>query len=133
AEGRTVLLTTQYLEEAEELADDIVVIDHGEVIARGTPAELKQIVGGRTVAVRTADPEQTRVAAKVLRAVSGREPDRAGDKVTVPVDDARALTEAARALEASGVEVAELALRLPGLDEVFSALTGRRDEEGKVR
>ena len=128
-DGRTVLLTTQYLEEAEALADDIAVIDHGQVIAEGTPAELKRIVGGLTIAVRTAGPEQARVAVKVLRSVAGREPDTAGGgTLTVPVDRARALTDVALGLDAAGVDVAELALRLPSLDEVFFALTGRHDE-----
>ncbi|WP_026930430.1 daunorubicin resistance protein DrrA family ABC transporter ATP-binding protein [Glycomyces tenuis] len=129
AEGRTVLLTTQYLEEAEALADDITVIDHGRVIAHGTPAELKRIVGGLTIAVRSADPERAGVAAKVLRAVSGREPTATGGgTLTVPVDAAGALTEITQALDAASVEVAELSLRLPSLDEVFFALTGRHDE-----
>ncbi|WP_026923934.1 daunorubicin resistance protein DrrA family ABC transporter ATP-binding protein [Glycomyces arizonensis] len=129
ADGRTVLLTTQYLEEAEALADDITVIDHGAVIAHGTPAELKRIVGGLTIAVRAADAEGARVAAKVLRAVSGSEPaESGGGALTVPVDTAGALTEVTRALDAGGVEVAELSLRLPSLDEVFFALTGRHDE-----
>lgn len=127
ADGRSVLLTTQYLEEADALADDIVVIDEGRVIATGTPAALKQTLGGQTLAVRPAEPEQVQVVMKVLSAVAGRSPDQAGgDVVTVPVDGNRALTEAVQGLDAAGVEVAELSLRLPRLDEVYFALTGHR-------
>ena len=128
-DGRTVLLTTQYLEEADALADDITVIDHGGVIAHGTPSELKRIVGGHTIAVRAADPERNRTAVKILAALTGREPDTVGDgTMTVPVDDPRMFAEVAQGLEASGVEVSELALRLPSFDEVFFALTGRHDD-----
>ena len=71
ADGVTVLLTTQYLEEADALADDISVIDHGKVIAHGTPAELKQVVGGQTIQVRPADPARLADATAILAAVSG--------------------------------------------------------------
>ncbi len=135
ADGRSVLLTTQYLEEADALADDIVVIDEGHVIAMGTPAELKQSVGGgHAVVVRPADPAQTRVVTKVLMAAAGREPDRlAGGVVTVPVSGSRALTDVVLGLDAAGVDVAELSLRLPSLDEVYFALTGhhRTGDDGK--
>jgi oleandomycin transport system ATP-binding protein len=126
AEGRSVLLTTQYLEEADALADDIVVIDEGRVIATGTPAALKQTVGGQTLAVRPAQPDQVQVVFKVLSAVAGRAPDQSGGGVvTVPVAGNGALTDAVQALDEAGVEVAELSLRLPSLDEVYFALTGQ--------
>jgi oleandomycin transport system ATP-binding protein len=135
ADGRSVLLTTQYLEEADALADDIVVIDEGRVIATGTPAELKRSVGGgHTVAVRPVNPGQTRVVTKVLMAAAGCEPDRSGGGVvTVPVNGSRALTEVVLGLDAAGVDVAELSLRLPSLDEVYFALTGHRrtGDDGK--
>ncbi|GIH19858.1 ATP-binding cassette domain-containing protein [Rugosimonospora africana] len=137
ADGRSVLLTTQYLEEADALADEVVVFDEGRVIATGTPAVLKQSVGGgQTVAVRPADPTQTGVVAKVLSAVSGREPDRSGGGVvTVAVDAGRVLTDVVLGLDAAGVDVAELSLRLPSLDEVYFALTGHHrtgDDERKA-
>ncbi|MFB4305315.1 ATP-binding cassette domain-containing protein [Actinomadura sp. GTD37] len=128
-EGGTVLLTTQYLEEADALADVITVIDRGSVIASGTPASLKRIAGGQTIIVRPRDPGRLAEAAAILRAVSGREvePPRR-DVVSVPVDGdgEGAFTEAVRRLDAAGIGVTELALRLPSLDEVFFTLTGRR-------
>lgn len=126
-EGRTVLLTTQYMEEADALADEITVINRGRVIAHGTPAELKRVVGGQTVAVRPVDPERTPLAAKVLRAVGGHEPDESGGVASAPVDSPRVLAEITAALDAAEVEVAELSLRLPSLDDVFFALTGQHD------
>ncbi len=129
AEGVTVLLTTQYLEEADALADRISVIDDGRAIADGTPAELRRIVGGQTIAVRPVDPAQGEVAAEVLERVAGRraEPIDRG-VVTVPVDDDRVLPEVVQRLAAADVRLAEFALRLPSLDEAFFALTGRSGE-----
>ncbi|MEU8124380.1 ATP-binding cassette domain-containing protein [Spirillospora sp. NPDC049024] len=134
-DGGTVLLTTQYLEEADALADEIAVIDRGTVIATGTPAALKGIAGGQTITVRPRDPGRVGEAAAILRAVSGREVDPPRrDVVTVPVmgDGGTAFAEAVRRLEAAGIAVAELSLRLPSLDEVFRTLTGHgtREEPG---
>jgi len=129
ADGTTVLLTTQYLEEADALADAITVINHGEVIASGTPAELKQIVGGRALQVRPADPSDLGDVAALLSRISGRAPDEpAKGLLSVPVDDTAALTDAVAALAERGIDVTELALKLPDLDEVFFTLTG--DERG---
>ncbi|WP_116950806.1 ATP-binding cassette domain-containing protein [Jiangella endophytica] len=125
ADGGTVLLTTQYLEEADALADEISVLDHGTVIAHGTPTELKRIVGGQTLAVRPADPGRLADAAALLERVAGRPPDVAGELLTVAVDGDGVLGAAVPALAAAGIAVTELALRLPSLDEVFFALTGR--------
>lgn len=125
ADGVTVLLTTQYLEEADALADTITVIDHGRVIADGTPAELKRQVGGHTIAVRLNDPADTDTATAVLAAVSGRRPEpstRHGLVVPVTGDDE--LFEITARLRQRSVGVSELSLRLPSLDEVFHALTG---------
>ncbi|RKT55083.1 ATP-binding cassette domain-containing protein [Saccharothrix australiensis] len=126
ADGVTVLLTTQYLEEADALADEISVIDHGRVIAHGTPASLKAVVGGQTILVRPADPGRLADAAAVLAAVSGHQPESPGrGVVTAPVDGDAAFTEVVRRLDVLGIGVTELSLRLPSLDEVFFALTGR--------
>jgi oleandomycin transport system ATP-binding protein len=126
-DGVTVLLTTQYLEEADALADEVSVIDHGMVIAHGTPAELKQIVGGQTISVRPKEPDRLGEVAAIIGAVAGRRPESLGrGVVTVPVDSDAALTDAVRRLDAAGIAVTELSLRLPSLDEVFFALTGRR-------
>ena len=123
ADGVTVLLTTQYLEEADALADAITVIDRGRVVAAGTPAELKHQVGGHTVTVRVNDPADADRTAAVLAAVTGRTPERSTrQQLAVPVtrDDFFQIT--AR-LRDQAVDVSELSLRLPSLDEVFRALT----------
>lgn len=128
--GGAVLLTTQYLEEADALADDIVVIDHGKVIARGTAAELKARVGGQTISVRPKDQDRLREVSEIIGAVAGRPAETRGrDLVTVQVDGDAALNETVRRLEAAEIGVTELSLRLPSLDEVFFALTGRHTDE----
>ncbi|MFD2023906.1 ATP-binding cassette domain-containing protein [Promicromonospora aerolata] len=124
-DGATVLLTTQYLEEADALADEITVIDHGRVIAHDTPAGLKQLVGGRTIVVRPSDPDRLGAAARVVERVTGRPADHLhGGALTTPADTAQAFTDVVGALGVAGIDVAELALRLPSLDEVFFSLTG---------
>ncbi|WP_155373557.1 ATP-binding cassette domain-containing protein [Catellatospora vulcania] len=125
ADGTTVLLTTQYLEEADALADEITVMDHGRVIAHDTPADLKRIVGGQTIAARPADPARLGDTAQILAAVSGHQPESPSRGVlTVPVPDDTAFVEAVRRLAAAGITMTELSLRLPSLDEVFLTLTG---------
>ncbi|GAA3955353.1 daunorubicin resistance protein DrrA family ABC transporter ATP-binding protein [Amorphoplanes auranticolor] len=127
AAGSTVLLTTQYLEEADALADAITVIDHGRVIAHDTPEGLKRVVGGQTLEVRPSDATQLDLTAAILSEVSsGATADeiRKG-MLAVPVTDDSALTEAVARLAAAGVAVTELSLHLPSLDEVFFTLTGR--------
>jgi oleandomycin transport system ATP-binding protein len=133
ADGATVLLTTQYLEEADALADEITVIDHGRVIAHDTPEGLKRVVGGLSLEVRPADPAQLGLAAAILSEVSsGAEADeiRKG-LLAVPVADDRALTASVARFAAAGISVTELSLHLPSLDEVFFTLTGKTttDEE----
>ncbi|MBE1531978.1 ATP-binding cassette domain-containing protein [Actinomadura algeriensis] len=124
ADGGTVLLTTQYLEEADALADAITVIDRGRVIADGTPAELKRVAGGQAITVRPRDPARLIEVAAILNAVSGREAESPRrDVLTVPVDGEDALGETVRRLDAAGIGVTELSLRLPSLDEVFFELT----------
>ena len=125
SEGATVLLTTQYLDEADALADEISVFDRGRIIAHGTPQELKQVVGDQSLEVRPVDPERMLDVVRVLTRVSGVAPESPRRGVLrVPVRGDEALTEAVALLAAQGVAVTELALRLPGLDEVFAALTG---------
>ncbi|HEV7712199.1 MAG TPA: ATP-binding cassette domain-containing protein, partial [Asanoa sp.] len=135
-DGSTVLLTTQYLDEADALADDISVIDHGKVIAHGTPAQLKQIAGGQTILVRPIDPARLGEVATILAAISDREPESPGRGVlTVPVDDDQAFASVVRRIDEAGIGVMELSLRLPSLDEVFFTLTGRKataDDDQKV-
>jgi oleandomycin transport system ATP-binding protein len=126
ADGTTVLLTTQYLDEADQLAGEIVVIDHGRVIATGTPAQLKARTGAQTVTVRPSFPDELdRVREAVGRVATGPV-DVAGQVVTAPVSDAGALAKLVRDLDEHGLTVAELALRSPSLDEVFLSLTGAR-------
>ncbi|WP_028476829.1 daunorubicin resistance protein DrrA family ABC transporter ATP-binding protein [Nocardia sp. CNY236] len=128
-EGVTVLLTTQYLEEADTLADHICVIDDGRAIADGAPTDLRRIVGGQTIAVRPVDPRQANLAAEVLQRVAGRRPEPVDrGVVAVPVDDDRVLPDIVQRLAAADVRLAEFSLRLPSLDEAFFALTGRSEE-----
>jgi len=129
ADGVTVLLTTQYLEEADALADDIAVIDHGRLLAQGTPAHLKHVVGGQTITIRPKDPVRLPEAARIAAAITGREPESPSrGLLTVPADGDAMFSEAVRGLETAGIGVTELALRLPSLDDVFFSLTGRHNQ-----
>jgi oleandomycin transport system ATP-binding protein len=129
ADGVTVLLTTQYLEEADELADDIAVVDHGRVIATGTPAELKARTGAQPLVVRPADAANLPVVVSIVRDLTGDEPVVTGATVTASVTDAALLPAVVRRLDDAHVLVAELALRDASLDEVFLGLTGHRAED----
>jgi ABC-2 type transport system ATP-binding protein len=132
-DGTTVLLTTQYLEEADELADRIAVIDHGRVIAEGTGNELKDQVGGQILEVELADAERRDDAVRVLAAVGCGEPEpgERADRLTLPAprDGLELLEDSASALRDAGVGVSELALRRPTLDDVFLQLTGAPPSE----
>jgi oleandomycin transport system ATP-binding protein len=132
ADGVTVLLTTQYLDEADQLAHDIVVIDHGQVIATGTPDELKDKAGGQVLEVEPADRNLLDVAGAVLAARTGAVPaiDADAGMVRVPVADAAVLPLIIRELDEARVELAEFTLRKASLDEVFLALTGDRPQAG---
>jgi oleandomycin transport system ATP-binding protein len=131
AGGATVLLTTQYLEEADELADKIAVIDHGNVVASGTPTELKARAGSQTLQVRPADRSYIQQVADAVALVIGTRPDISADTglVTAPISDPALLPAVVRLLDDLGIVAAELALRLPSLDEVFLTLTGHRAED----
>lgn len=129
-DGTTVLLTTQYLEEADALADEISVIDHGKVIAHGTPAQLKHIVGGQTLEVRPVDPADLPAVGELLTQVAQRPTESpARGVLSVPVESDTALTTVVGRLAQAGIAVTELSLRLPSLDEAFFALTGRHSTE----
>jgi ABC-2 type transport system ATP-binding protein len=125
--GTDVLLTTQYLDEADQLAARIVIIDHGRVIADGTPGDLKAQAGGEVVEVHPRSSSDLATTARALRALGTDEPvvDAATRRVSLPVDrGVERLTAAARALEDAGVVIDDIGLRRPTLDEVFLALTG---------
>jgi oleandomycin transport system ATP-binding protein len=134
ADGVTVLLTTQYLDEADQLADDIVVIDHGRVIATGTPDELKAKVGGQVLEVVPADLARLGDVAAVLASWTGSEPVGAAGarQVIAQVPTAAILPGIVRELDESGIELAEFSLRKSSLDEVFLTLTGHRAEDGET-
>jgi oleandomycin transport system ATP-binding protein len=133
AAGVTVLLTTQYLEEADQLASEIAVVDHGLVIATGTPEELKARTGALTLAVRPASAADVPAVAAVVAGLTRAEPQIRNTTVTVPVGDERLMPAVVRRLDDDGIGVAELALRGSSLDEVFLSLTGRRPEEASTQ
>ncbi|MES4901339.1 MULTISPECIES: ATP-binding cassette domain-containing protein [unclassified Streptomyces] len=144
AGGTTVLLTTQYLDEADQLADRVAVIDRGRKIADDTPAELKRAIGGDRIEVVVRETADLPAAVEAVARVMDRSADAAGPyaagpaadredrRVTAPVRDrVAALTEVARTLQERGVAVEDIGLRRPTLDEVFLRLTGHRtDEQG---
>ncbi len=125
--GSTVLLTTQYLEEADALADEITVIDHGRVIAHDTPEGLKQVVGGQTLTVRPANPSLLGEVFAIVGEVAGARPEIHNRAVSAPVPGDRVLADAVARINAAGIAVTELSLHLPSLDEVFFTLTGRME------
>ncbi|MGQ0668658.1 MAG: ATP-binding cassette domain-containing protein [Actinomycetota bacterium] len=131
-EGTTVLLTTQYLDEADNLAHRVAVIDVGKVIAEGTPDQLKARVGGEVLELRFTDRSQVAEAAGAVLGLGpgGGQVDNEAAQITIPVGEhgPQILTEAVRRLDASGVQPSDLALRKPTLDDVFLALTGRAAE-----
>ncbi|GAA4943249.1 oleandomycin transport system ATP-binding protein [Actinomycetospora succinea] len=125
-DGVTVLLTTQYLEEADQLADDIVVIDRGTVVARGTPLDLKSRAGAAVLQMRPTQPEQLEAVRAVAAELAGAEPTVEQGTVSVPAADDALMPAVVRRLDDVGVSLAELTLRRATLDEVFLALTGHR-------
>jgi oleandomycin transport system ATP-binding protein len=131
AQGTTVLLTTQYLEEADRLADEIVVIDKGRVIAAGTPAQLKMRIAGQVLQARPVDPADLAAVEKILSsfAAGGEAAYNDGQLVTVSIAERSALGQAVRRLDEEGIVVEDLSLRRPSLDEVFLAITGHLAED----
>ena len=130
-DGTTLLLTTQYLEEADALADEIVVIDRGKELARGTSSELKDTLGGERIEFTVLDADRTEEAADLVRPHAAGElvvePRRGAVGFAVEGGDAQ-LGATVRALEGAGIRVADLSLRRASLDDVFLALTGRTAE-----
>jgi ABC-2 type transport system ATP-binding protein len=127
AAGTDILLTTQYLEEADRLASDVVIIDHGRVIAAGTPAELKTRAGDDMIEVHVRDADDLPAVSRVLAGI-GHDPrvDVPTGRAYVAVDDGnRRLMDALRVLDSHGITVEDVSLRRPTLDEVFLALTGK--------
>ncbi len=124
-DGSTVLLTTQYLDEADALADEITVIDHGRVIAHDTPDGLKRVVGGQRIVVTPSDRERLDDVERLLLDVTGHRAAVTGrSELTVPVTDEDVFAHVVGRLAAEGIGVNELSLHLPSLDEVFMTLTG---------
>ncbi len=125
-DGTTLLLTTQYMEEADALAGDIAVIDGGRVIASGTPDELKQRVGGRRIAVTLRHGEQLPAAAEALAPLGDEAPtvDRETLQITMRIGAHVDLVALLRRLDEAGVETEDVGLRRPTLDDVFLTLTG---------
>jgi oleandomycin transport system ATP-binding protein len=134
--GSTVLLTTQYLEEADALADEITVINHGKVIAHDTPNGLKRAVGGQRLTVHPVDPARYGDLVTVLSAITsadGRDPVADGrGSVTVQVDGDEVLPDVVARLRAAAITTDEFSLHLPSLDEVFFTLTGTRSGDSDV-
>ena len=133
AAGTTILLCTQYLDEADQLAEGIAVIDRGRVIAEGTPGQLKASIGLGTLHVRLIDPAQRPAAAALLARELGEAVTLEADPaaLSVPCSDADRGAEAVAELARAGVRIADFALGQPTLDEVFLALTGRPAEEAE--
>ncbi len=131
ADGTTLLLTTQYLDEADQLADRVAVIDGGKVIAEGTPADLKASVGGQRLLITLADGSDATAAAAALRPFTTRPitPNEGDRLISAPVTATDGLaTEVVRALDAAGVKVNDIAVRSASLDDVFLTLTGHKAE-----
>ena len=130
ADGATVLLTTQYLDEADALADEITVIDRGRVIAHDTPDGLKRHIGGQRLRVRPVDPGRAAEVRRMLATLTSSEPEESARyELTCRVDDDSLLPELVGRLREDGIAVSELSLHLPSLDEVFLTLTGRSTDE----
>lgn len=132
AQGTTVLLTTQYLEEADALADEIVVVDQGRVIASGTAEQLKSQVGARALVVVAADDTEVPALRGLLREACDRDPQVEGRRLSVPAADAALLRRVVRGLDEASLSVEEVTLRSASLDDVFLALTGHGAETPSI-
>ncbi len=129
-DGTTLLLTTQYLDEADQLTDRIVVVDHGRIIAQGTPLELKNQSGATSLVVTLSRHDTVAQAAGLLQGVVGEvHVDADARRLTAPGGDVAALTRIAALLDDAGIDVDDLGMQRPSLDDVFLALTGHKAEE----
>jgi ABC-2 type transport system ATP-binding protein len=139
AQGTTILLTTQYLDEADELADNIIVIERGQVIAEGTSDQLKDRVGGDVLEFTVVDRALVEAAVQAVAGLTDAEPrvDAESRRIALQVGNrgSHALVDAVRRLDAAGVETDGLALHRPSLDDVFLAVTGHaaESEDGATR
>jgi ABC-2 type transport system ATP-binding protein len=124
-DGATLVLTTQYLEEADRLADDILVLDRGEVAATGSPSELKRRIGGQRIEVTAPEASDLDAAARALEGFASGKVGIDDGHLIVPVDDGTRLMDVVRALDAAGVDATDVQRREPTLDDVFLILTGR--------
>ena len=128
-DGTTLLLTTQYLDEADQLADRLVVIDHGRIIAQGTPLELKNQSGATSLVITVSRHDTVEHAAAILRGLVGEvHVDVDARRLTAPRGDVAALAQVAARLEEAGIEIDDLGMQRPSLDDVFLALTGHKAE-----
>jgi ABC-2 type transport system ATP-binding protein len=134
-EGTTVLLTTQYLEEADQLADTICILDDGEIVARGTAAELKKQIRGGVLHITITDISQLELATKLISSLNAQNPqiDPILGQISLPVTDGTvSLVDAVRKLDEKDIQIADIALHRPTLDDVFLALTGHKTREKKI-
>jgi ABC-2 type transport system ATP-binding protein len=128
-DGTTLFLTTQYLDEADQLADNIVVVDHGRIIAQGTPLELKDQSGAASLVVTVSRPAEVDAAAEIVRSeVVEVHVDRDARHITAPAEGVGALTRIAARLDEAGIDLDDIGLQRPSLDDVFLNLTGHRAE-----
>jgi ABC-type multidrug transport system ATPase subunit len=133
ADGMTLLLTTQYLEEADRLSHRVAVVDHGNIIALGTPAELKAGMGATVFTIGFNDPATAHEAATVLSRLRRFQPKVDGNAVILSIDDgAKLVVSALRTLDNAGLEPVTLALREPSLDDVFLTLTGHKAVDAQI-
>jgi ABC-2 type transport system ATP-binding protein len=136
SEGTTVLLTTQYLDEADRLAQQIALVDHGRIVAQGTAAQLKARIGGSVLSVRLVDAAQLPLAAATLTTLTAAdEPrvDAVDGEIRLAVADPAATTEAVRRLDARHLAIASIELQQPSLDDVFLTLIGRPAAEDPIQ
>lgn len=132
-QGTSILLTTQYLDEADELADKIAVIDHGKVIAEGTASQLKAKLGGEVVEFQVTNESKVKKAIEAVEGISSKQPTSESTTIVVPVKDgSKGLVEVIRALDQSKVAIQSISLHQPSLDDVFLALTGERAKDQTI-
>jgi ABC-2 type transport system ATP-binding protein len=132
-DGTTVLLTTQYLDEADRLAQQIAVVDHGRITAEGSPRQLKAAVGENVLRIQLADPSALADAAVALDGLGTAEPQHTDGELRLAVADPSASAEALRRLDARRLDIATIELQQPSLDDVFLALTGRHAERAEEK